>query len=1747
MPDPSDRDRLTGLVQFASELLRARDKTVMALREYGLGVFHETDLFQLPGITRNDPGSWLRVPRLRRIAGPSYPDKFEGWVEGETDTPNHPPELMKDRSLLVSIEEASELSEAGFIEEGDVAPYYPLDEVGGSDETPKSDNLVHVVLRTSKMSEWRAAFAEWREQVWQPWANEEGPRRNTISVYEVLYRLHSLMQAGNDREMPEVIFGIGVARWNVGSAIIDMPLIEKPCELILENDGTLAVVPRFLPPTINLKPFRAVNLDSADRAQEYLSKQLEARAADIDLPLDPHDSSSFDDILIEAVTRLSSKATFVPASNLNLETKLPPAGADLVVYGSWVVFARPRSLDWRQQDLQRIQSEIRDCSEGELQKPLVGLVKPPSNEQPTDGFDGNWDFTRTEFGRGISGTNTGSHRAGATEAEENRRSDNLLSHTRYFFPLPFNEEQARIVETLEEQDIAVVTGPPGTGKTHTIANVIAHYMANGRRVLVTARTAEAIAAVQDKLPPELRPMTIAVVHSDRQGAKQLEAAVQALADEAASANTDDLKIRIKELHYEIDSISDEITDIDAKLGQIARVNLETIHYRGKDHLPMELAEILGLQKARYEWFDDRPRPETLQLELPELLTKIVEIREALLEDTVYLDARLPKAEDLPSTNDLIAAMQHEEHRRARVSEDFSRAPVMALDSEKDEVEARELNERIIRCSSCFLSASDISREIYIAIASERLARSAVTVGPILNRIGDLINTRDEISSFPISLPETHWKDEGFIVALTRLSRGERPFGLAASLFARDLKAALAAVRFGDREPQSADEWNRIALYRKWLIDRGEVLELWRQNPHLPPLDSDIEAFPTSVRPIFDEVSTMLAALEELIAVRYKLERLFPYGLDDIDGILNSGDLEPILFAFRGNLEEDADRRHPALESLFKLADQGRGPLFRSLGELAGTLEAGSCDPREVIEARAALTKEIARLAQRRQNLDRLSELLAFLAKLGAPQWAQRLRDPMAETSKLVPADWLDAWEWAIAQAQIDAVVGLEKPAILTSRKAELVKRKSQRFERLIRERTLLGLKGHLTEKIRHALHLFTTAVRNLGAGTGQNASRWLRQIREAALDAAPAAPVWIMPEHRIAEQLPPQLASFDLVVLDEASQSDVTAIGALARGKKWLIVGDEQQVSPTAVGIPQSQVDGLRAQWLRHLSFRNAIDQDTSIFDLASMMYPRAHLMLREHFRSVAPIIQFSTRYYNGRLIPLRVPKASERLDPPLIDIFVADGEYVSKWNRQERDVIVEEVAKIVNDSEMRHRTIAVISLVGSTQADNIERALLSDPRIGHEAIERHRIVCGDSRTMQGQERDIVFLSMVQAGRSTRALTTRGSAQRFNVAMSRARDRLYLVRSLAASQLRAEDLKRQVIDHFANPMPEGHKIVCSSILDRCDSGFERVVCKRLLDAGYRVRPQVKAGPYSIDLVVEGREDRRLAIELDGDKYHGPDRWDEDMRRQAALERAGWIFWRVFGSQWNTETEFWWQDLVSTLERLGIEPIGAEATNEVFTEHRRVENGHVLDVAEGTIDVLGETEGDGSAADITTVVPSAEPEETRERVAPSAPNGQGELPMFLRRQPITPLLDSLEPQALQSPAVSAGEFYLPHDNLHVEENTVVEREKHLGESSDDIQAIANHDEIFPHSLYHDNQVVAAGMTVRVRYLGEDRSRTFSISLNRNAPNEGIIHIAQPLAQALIGAGIDEEVDYWVNGEEKSVLIEAIFDNNAVAAE
>lgn len=188
-------------------------------------------------------------------------------------------------------------------------------------------------------------------------------------------------------------------------------------------------------------------------------------------------------------------------------------------------------------------------------------------------------------------------------------------------------------------------------------------------------------------------------------------------------------------------------------------------------------------------------------------------------------------------------------------------------------------------------------------------------------------------------------------------------------------------------------------------------------------------------------------------------------------------------------------------------------------------------------------------------------------------------------------------------------------------------------------------------------------------------------------------------------------------------------------------------------------------------------------------------VVLNEHFRCASEIIAFSNRqFYDGALVPLRLPLPSERITPSLIDVKLSKGTKRGRVNEQEADKIVEMVGDLVGQQSENPRSIGVISLMGDEQSRLIRGRLLNSDRVGPGGMARHDVLVGDPPAFQGAERDgmildacllslltvhkVIFLSMVCSPGNTPTQNQLFHFQRANVALSRARDQMVLVRSL---------------------------------------------------------------------------------------------------------------------------------------------------------------------------------------------------------------------------------------------------------------------------------------------------------------------------------------------------------------------------------
>ncbi|MEU8237644.1 AAA domain-containing protein [Actinoplanes missouriensis] len=1055
---------------------------------------------------------------------------------------------------------------------------------------------------------------------------------------------------------------------------------------------------------------------------------------------------------------------------------------------------------------------------------------------------------------------------------------------RLLMPLPTNEAQESIARRLAHHRNVAVQGPPGTGKTHTIRNLICHLMANGKRVLVVAQKEDPLRVLRDGLPEEVQALCLAVLGRTTDQLVQLQLAARELSDRAATLDKDAEARRVERLTTSLEEAERELAAAMAGLRLIAESEAATYPIGGVALLPAEVGAWLRERAAAHGGIPDPisgPPPLTIE----EFATLLKLAARLTPEDRAAAMRPLPEISGLPDA----AAAASARERTGEIEEALSRLADQGVEIARVRSEQRT-------------GMSELLAELKDAVAWLRRREGTWT-----DRLGRLLD-------------DPHWRrlwDDQ--VAVT-----EKTFAELATLAVEVTGHRIAVPEPTLNEPKLL--LTRLGEMRQ-RFEAGRGLSRLLQ-PGLHRLADEIRVDGEPLRTV-DDVDLVISGVRRSQARR----RLGDSWLEWVDRLsvpappTGWGDPEvwagALLAEAKQSLDFDLHRWPPLAGRLAQLVPQKELEIDAAcLADVAGLLEsAAGVFALDSAQAQArAVAERVAPwpdLAEAWKTLDGWDDAVAEVRRLVllqpdvmrfhaahdrllsvAPEWAAMIAG--GEHPVVSGQACLEAWEWRRAQTWFDEVVGDVDPAVL-SRRVERARAKIRRLTgELVVASAWLEVSRALDDRRRAALADWTTALRKIGKGTGRGAAAWQAHAQRAMESAVSAVPVWVMSVDRAIEQFAGG-AKFDVVIVDEASQADLFALPVLSLAERAVVVGDDQQIGPQ-LGFVGS-VTGLIQRHLDDVPSAEHFDPESSLYDHAVRRSPE-RILLTEHFRCVPQIIEFSSRhYYDHKIMPLR---ADRPVLPPIQTVFCASGVRQSlagfgDVNLEESAALVERVTKIVADPRYDGRTLGVISLLSSSgQAAHLLAQLRE--AIGEDEIKARRLRVGDAYTFQGDERDVMLVSMVVSENDPRvaAFTKRDYHRRINVAASRARDQLWIFHSVRPSALAADDARGLLLSYALNLPTEA---AAADLAARCESDFERAVLKLLVERGYRPIPQFRIGGYRIDFVLNAPDGRRLAIECDGDAYHGPERWESDMRRQSVLERVGnCVFVRIRGSVFAREPE-----------------------------------------------------------------------------------------------------------------------------------------------------------------------------------------------------------------------------------------------------
>jgi superfamily I DNA and/or RNA helicase len=1323
----------------------------------------------------------------------------------------------------------------------------------------------------------------------EEWALKQRIIAKTRKFFLKLYQMHTDLE--RDSETLELMIGNGILK-DQNNTSINHPVMLKRAKF--EFDASENIM-KIIDTDAESELYTMLLQDIPDINHNVIKQLKEDLKENFYHPLDRNDTPDYLKILLH---RICGQSKFMES---NSETDIS-AEDRLLMYLEPVFFIRKR-VDGSLKTIEEIIKIIEETSE--VPKHLIELVGAGDVEVPTEDHEPTID----ELLAATSGEN----------------SEILLAKEA-------NREQLEIAERIEKYNAVLVQGPPGTGKTHTIANLLGHFLAQGKSVLVTSHTKKALSVLKEKVPEGIKNLCVTVLDDTN---KDMENSIDGISEYLSKYTSNELKKKMESTKNQRLEMIKQLAEARRKVYSAKYREFEPIVYDGDSFSPAAAAEFVDKNAAELSYI---PGMVKLNHSFPLTNDEIISLFRSNNKISANDETELKL--DIPNPNEIISPEEFKSNilkrndlnvEISKISEEINKRIIFKKNSEM--IVEDEHGKRLLGKDINIAGLMELLKYIETFNQFEEWMLFAVVDGKkgsgFRQRWDLMIELIDEIVDFAQSfVAEKMGKQISFLKELKEidfeifedsLNKMEKLLIKNGKLTRLDLlinknvKSILNMITINDALISSLEDCNIVQKQLSLMRKRNKLSKYWDElmsNHALPSFfELDLHEPERICKNMIPQIKRYLDwytnEYDYLIKLTdlagFDTEKVFVFSELDTEVIT----IRKLLEAVNNDLKKYiiVAEKHISIFNLSKIVSESLEKLrlnqrknSKICSRLYTVIE--NEDYNEYFEA----YKDLTILYNKHIDAENRKVLLDKLETF-APEWSYAIKERNGIFGDIkAPENIMQAWKWK----QFDGII-----EEITSEPFEEIQNKCIVLSKELRNKTAklakysawynLLLRTEKNLDMRQSLQGWKKTVKKIGKGTGKNAPMLKKEARELMAKCQKAVPAWIMPVNKALENLNPAENSFDIIIVDEASQSDISALAIVFMGKKIIIVGDDKQVSPMAVGIDIDRMNALIEMYIKELIPNwHLYDAKSSLYDIAGTTFQP--LMLREHFRCVPEIIGYSNKMsYDFKIKPLR-DASTCNISPSVINYRVLDGARLSnKTNKKEAETIVSLLLSCLEQKEYEGKTFGIISLLGDEQAQFIQQLIFD--KIDAPIIEERKILCGNASHFQGDQRHVIFLSMVDSNQDSEGplfLAGVGSdqsrKQRYNVAASRAKDQMWVIHSIDSTRdLKAGDLRKDLLEYSNNPI--GNSGLLSIIEKKADSAFEEMVAKSLVGAGYHIVQQWEVGAYKIDMVAI-YANKKIAIECDGELYHsGYEKIKEDMERQTILERLGWRFIRIRGSEY----------------------------------------------------------------------------------------------------------------------------------------------------------------------------------------------------------------------------------------------------------
>jgi len=1481
-----DKDLSLRLFTYLRELVRLRENVVRDINSYDEVLW----LNQVPkapgwhsshwqGQEERFDDVWLEIKKPKIPQCPTPPSECEGWYfKGDLTNSNEIPSLQKIRHVTIK------------------------------NKNGKSETEIQT------LSEFPDIAKRWDcylEKEWLPWMEEFEKVRPIQEIYSKLFRMFQL--SNKLGESYETVLGLGFLVWNTKkNQEIKRHIITAQTRIEFDSntggilikagsDGAKMVFENDMLDPSELPPHDELQVIEASLNEN---------------PEDPWDTSIIYSVIRSWIHALKSDGTFSDSAEPpKMTTDIPQCN-----FAPAIILRKRNQRGW-------IKVFNKIISKLEVLKTIPPNTKMLINlsedgRSKKDGREGGLDPVPDE--------------SGPSRGEEDEH---------VLFPLPTNKEQLEILQRLSGSKGVRVQGPPGTGKSHSIANIICHYLATGRSLLVTAYAPRALKVLQNDIPNELSGLCVTLLGHDAESIENLKSTVNEITekfndwDEAGNAS------EISSANKRLGSQKEELSKITKRVRELREEDTYELNeipdYQGT---VQQIAKIIKEKEGQFGWIQDHVEPEALPPLTNLDFSKLIKyFRDIGSEEIIELKKGIIPSSELLNPDKFLLLLKEESELKGELeaykhySNDHKFQSLLAVNIEKRQQALKAVTQLRFSIDEGLRRPHEwLKKAVYDMLGDQdQPLRRLHEVTKI--RLEGLREKAQIIDDYQINLPPI---DKAQMQADAQDFMNYLKSGKKIRSWPFQNKLVKRTKHLWEQtfiEGRKCDNIMSLEKLLEFLDVDKRINQLWRDwSGKASKVGGSFVAQEAAISEQLESLDSVLAIDTPLQNCKTIIHQLSIFAEPKWHQTVEVLELEKIFKASLAFETEKAIKREFSkieefIDHYVNLKDSHKiNKNFKmALNQRDHELWTKSFHDLIELENRSKKLSEKEILLQNlKESTPELAESLS--QSFSSEEWDNR------------KGSFEEAWRWSLADTYLQNYEANHDSEKLNSSYLTIQNKILETTKELCASMAWNHCFKTMTHLQRTALLAWKDAVRRIGSGKRKGSAEAQRDAEQHMRECRKTIPCWIMPLYRVLDTISmdePEI--FDLIIVDEASQCGPESLFLHFLGKKVIVAGDDEQVAPENVGVQVEDVLRLRKLYLDGVPLADSLGRDSTLFDNAGLRL-RERVFLKEHFRCMPEIIQFcndlSYAPQRKSLVPLR-QYGPDRLEPPVKAIYVEGGyrdrsaksEKLLKTNLPEAKQIVDSILGCHSNPDYKGKKFGVISMMGKEQAKLIEGMLMKV--LTPKEYEDRKLLCGTPASFQGDEREIIFMSMVDALPSRLiALTKDTDKRRFNVGVSRAKDQIWLFHSFQESDLKKNCFRHRLLTYCRNP----YRVFKEGNMEKCESQFEKDVYSDISHRKYRIVPQVEVAGKRIDLVVEGMR-ARLAVECDGDEWHGPEKWDEDMERKRTLERCGWNFWTVRGSEYYRDPDSALSSLWDKLEAMQIYPYGAEAMEEEKVSQNIEEN------------------------------------------------------------------------------------------------------------------------------------------------------------------------------------------------------------------